>query len=220
MKGSMMDRTVSIDIDKLGELIKESELFTKRFGSFNKSDYEVLMFTAYLDSIGKNVRDYDISVALGITESKVRLLREKSQLQYPRDILWVNQLSEALKNGFYDDGMITVTLEDPSVRNRIRYEVESKYGTVNLTLNSKQLILPVESFLLLAACAEEDSDTVLAKLNTEFDRNEEIKGKIQKGKFKTRLFRNVSNVGTVLQSITAIYTLGKPIIERIIELLP
>ena len=215
-----MDRTVRIDINKLGELIEESELFTKRFGSFNKSDYEVLMFTAYLDSIGKNVRDYDISVALGITESKVRLLREKSQLQYPRDILWVNQLSEALKNGFYDDGMITVTIEDPSVRNRIRYEVESKYGTVNLTLNSKQLILPVESFLLLAACAEEDSDAVLAKLNTEFDRNEEIKGKIQRGKFKTRLFRNVNNVGTVLQSITAIYTLGKPIIEEIIKLLP
>ncbi len=214
-----MDTTVNIDINKLVSLIEESELFTKRFGSFNKSDYEVLMFTAYLDSIGKAVRDYDISIALGIPESKVRLLREKSQLQYPRDIQWVKQLSDALENGFYFDGMITVTIEDPSVWNRIRYEVESKYGTVNLSLNRKQLTLPIESFLILAACAETDSDTVLEKINAEFEDNEEIIGKIQKGKFKTRLFRNVNNVGTLLQSLIAFYSVGKPIIDGLIKLL-
>ena len=35
--------------EKLPALIERSGLFTNRFGSFNKSDYEVLMFTAYLD---------------------------------------------------------------------------------------------------------------------------------------------------------------------------
>ena len=35
--------------DHLLTRIEQSELFTNRFGSFNKSDYEVLMFTAYLD---------------------------------------------------------------------------------------------------------------------------------------------------------------------------
>ncbi len=215
-----MERTVNIDTNKLVALIQESELFTKRFGSFNKSDYEVLMFTVFLDSVEKDIRDYDISIALGIPESKVRLLRVKSQLQYPREIHWVEQLTTALEHGFYDDGMITITIENPSARNRIRYEVESKFGTVNLSLNSKQLVLPVESFLLLAACAEEDTKSVLKKLNKQIESNEEIKGKIQKENVRVRLFRNVSNMGELLQSILTVYTYGRPIIEAIIQLIP
>ena len=54
--------------EKLPALIERSGLFTNRFGSFNKSDYEVLMFTAYLDSLDENeINDYEISIDLGIT---------------------------------------------------------------------------------------------------------------------------------------------------------
>lgn len=215
----MIDKIDKIDKDKLKSLIEESQLFTNRFGSFNKSDYEVLMFTVYLDSLTSPARDYEISIDLGITEQKVRSLRVKSQLLYPRVINWVEQMRQALENGSYDDGMITITLEDPSVRNRIRYEVESKSGTVNLSLNRKQLVLPVESFLILAACAEKDTDEVLQSLNKIFAGNEEIKGTIHKDKIGKRIFNGVTNIGEKLQAVLTVFTVGKPIIEQVIKLL-
>ena len=176
------------------------------------------MFTAFLDSMKGEIRDYDISIALGITESKVRSLRVKSQLLYPRELKWVEQLTLALEHGFYEDGMITVTLEDPSVRSKIRNEVESQYGTVNISLNSKQLVLPVESYLLLAACAEQDSESVIRKLNDQFNDNEEVEGRIQKGKFKARIFKGVKDIGSLLQAATTIYTVGKPIVEAVMKI--
>lgn len=214
-----MARGVQIDKDKLFTRIEEAELFSKHFGSFTKSDYEVLMFTIFLDSMDDEVRDYDISIALGITESKVRTLRVKSQLLYPRELKWVEQLTSALDHGLYVDGMITITLENPSVRNMIRNEVESKYGTVNISLNSKQLVLPVESYLLLAACAEKDTDTVLQELNKQFIKDEEIIGGIQKEKFKARIFKNVNNVAEAIQNVIALFTYGRPIIEAVIRLI-
>lgn len=213
-----MDKGMKIDKDKLYQLIEEAELFTKHFGSFTKSDYEVLMFTVFLDYLKGEVRDYDISLALGITESKDRTLRVKSQLLYPRELKWVEELTMALDHGFYDEGMITVTLENPSIRNKIRNEVESQYGTVNFSLNSKQLVLPIESYLLLAACAEQDTDSVLFKLNEQFNKNEEVEGTIQKEKFKARIFKNVNNMGELMQNVIAIYTIGRPIVEALIRL--
>lgn len=199
--------------------VEQAQLFTTRFASFSKADYEVLMFTVYLDSLTSSARDYEISRDLGITEQKVRSLRVKSQLLYPREINWVEQMRQALVDGSYDDGMITITLEDPSVRNRIRYEVESKSGAVNLSLNSKQLVLPVESFLILAACAEKDPDEVLQSLNKKFAGNEEIKGTIHKDKIGKRLFNGVTNIGELLQAGLTVYTVGRPIIEQVIKLL-
>lgn len=214
-----MSNGLQIDRDKLYERVIEAGLFTKQFGSFTKTDYEVLMFTVFLDSMEGDVWDYDISIALGITESKVRALRVKSQLLYPRELRWVEHLTEALEHGSQDDGMITITLEDPSVRNKIRNEVEKQYGTVNLSLNSKQLVLPVESFLLLAACAEQDANSVLKQLNEQFNNNKEVVGKIQKEKFKARIFKNVKHIPNLLQSALNIYTLGRPIVEAVIKLI-
>jgi len=109
-------------------------------------------------------------------------------------------------------------LEDPSVRSKIRNEVESQYGTVNLSLNSKQLVLPVESYLLLAACAEQDTESVLRKLNDQFNENEEVEGKIQKGKFKARIFKGVKDMSALLQSAMTIYQVGRPIIEAVVKI--
>ncbi len=195
--------------------VEESQLFTKRFASFNKSDYEVLMFTVYLDTIDGEPRDYDISIALGIPESKVRTLRVKSQLQYPRDIRWAEKLTTAIQHGTYGSvqKQITITIEDPSVRSRIRHEVESNFGTVNISLNSKQLVLPVESFLILAACTEEDPEAVIDKLNKELRRSK-IEG-IEKANFKGRFFKSVSDVESIISSLASAFTVGVGIINAV-----
>lgn len=113
--------------------------------------------------------------------------------------------------------MITVTIENPSVRNKIRFEVESRFGTVNLSLNSKHLVLPVESFLILAACAEKDTDATLKKLNKEL-KNRKI-GEIEKGNIKNRVLKTVSDIGSFLGSITTVYTAGAAIITAVSSLI-
>lgn len=209
----------SILKEKLAKRINEAKLFTKDFGSFSKADYEVLMFTVFLDCIEGEPKDYEISIQLGIPESKVRSLRLKSQLQYPRDIKWEENLVTAIEHGTYDrtTKMITVTIEDPSVRNMIRFEVESRFGTVNLSLNSKHLVLPVESFLILAACAEKDTDETLKKLNKELKKSK--LGEIEKGKLKNRVLKTVSDIGSVLGSVTNVYTAGAAIIVAVSSLI-
>lgn len=206
--------------ESLALRVKEAQLFTNRFASFSKADYEVLMFTAYLDCLDEdNMTDYDISIKLGIPESKVRNLRVKSQLQYPREIHWEEKLTKAIQHGVYDQvqKQLTITIEDPSVRNRIRHEVESKYGIVNISLNSKQLVLPIESFLILAACAEGDTEGILRKLRDELNNNKI--NYIEKGSLKDRFLKQVEDIGGLLNNLATIYTVGKPIIAAVIGLI-
>ncbi len=176
--------------------MQEAELFTRRFGSFSKTDYEVLMFTIFLDSLPAPLRDYDISIALGITESKVRNLRVKAQLMYPRKLEWAEELVKSIEHGYYDrtTGQITVTFEDPSIQNLMKNKIEESFGTVGQTLNIKQLVLPIESFLLLAALAEQDEDDILSKLNTKLAKESARATVIEKKKFKHRCTRGTNKI--------------------------
>ena len=206
--------------ENLYKRVQEARLFTNRFASFNKSDYEILMFTVYLDCLkDEDVTDYDISIELGMPESKVRNLRVKSQLQYPREIKWVDKLTNAIQHGVYDSvqKQIIITIEDPSVRNRIRHEIESHYGTVNLSFNTKQLVLPVESFLLIAACAEENTEAIIKKLRTELNKSKI--NVIEKGNIKDRFMKTVEDLGGTLSNLKTLYTVGKPILTAVIALI-
>lgn len=64
-----------------------SELyFDRNFGSTSKSDFETLLFSIYIEHLIKNGLPYDdyiMSKTLGITETRVRALKERKQLKYP-----------------------------------------------------------------------------------------------------------------------------------------
>ena len=199
--------------------MQEAELFTRRFGSFSKTDYEVLMFTIFLDSLPLPLRDYDISIALGITESKVRNLRVKSQLMYPRKLEWAEELVKSIEHGYYDrtTGQITVTFEDPSIQNLMKNKIEESFGTVGQTLNIKQLVLPIESFLLLAAFAEQDEDDILSKLNTKLAKESARATVIEKKKFKARFMKEVPDTVSFISSLLTIYNVGRPIVEAVLD---
>lgn len=203
----------------LAKRIQEAELYSRKFGSFAKSDYEVLMFTAYLDSLKKPARDYDISIALGITESKVRNLRIKSQLLYPRVLDWVEELTKSVSHGYYDSitGQITVTFEDPSVQSLMKNKIEEGFGTVGQSLNVKQLVLPVESFLMLAAYAENDEKATLEKLNEVLKSETKKKSKIEKKNLKARFLEGVPDAVSFISTALSIYQVGKPIVEAVLQ---
>ena len=201
----------------LEKRIDEAGVFTNRFGSFNKSDYELLMFTVYLDSQRKTIRDYDISIELGIPESKVRSLRLKSQLLYPREIDWIKEVKKAIESGYYDESTrkITITIEDPFVKNLIKNKVEEGYGTVGISLNSKHLVLPIESFLLLAAEAEKKPSEVYKKLNELVKKEIKGAGKIEKGKMKKFVLKDIPNLATFLAAASTFYSTAGEIITAL-----
>ena len=221
MEKQMNSNNTVIDSKVLQDRIQESELFSKRFGTFSKSDYEVLMFTIYLDSLGRYIRDYDISIALGIPESKVRSLRVKSQLLYPREINWVEELNNAINHGYYDTttGFITITIEDPSVKNLLKNKIEENFGVVGLTLNSKQLNLPVESFLMLAAFSEENPEEVIKNLNDLFQKESKSKEKIERKSLKDRFLENVPDMVSFLSAAITLYDVGKPIVQSVFQII-
>ena len=216
-----MDKTVSLqnlDVNIINRF-EEAGVFTRHFGTFSKSDYEILLFTIFQDSLGQPLRDYDISIALGITESKVRALRIKSQLLYPKKLEWTDELIKCIENGYYDktQQQITVTFENPSVQSFIKNMVEEKCGVVWLSLNTKQLVLPVESFLLLAAFAEKDEGVVLDNLQGAVQR---VTGKtaiIEKERFKDKFLRGIPDIVTFIASLLSIYSEGQPVIQALIN---
>ena len=154
----------------IGKRIQEAGLFTNRFGSFAKSDYETLMFSIYLDMLEKPARDYEISVELGIPESKVRSLRTRAQLLYPRELLWSEELKSAIAKGSYNpsDCTLTVMIEDPSAQSYIRNQIESQQGIVMMSFNPKHLTLPIESYILLAAQMNVDKEDAMKRLNAKW----------------------------------------------------
>ncbi len=205
----------------LYDRVQEAELFSRRFGSFSKSDYEILMFTVYLDSLNRPARDYDISVELGITESKVRNLRVRSQLLYPKEMDWKNELAESLTHGSYDPAnrQVTIMFENPSVQNFMKNEIEKTFNNVGKTFNSKQLVLPIESFLILAAHAEENPDKVIKQLNARVQKETKNSNKIEGKAFQERFLKSIPNAVSFISTCLSIYTTGRPIIENLLQLI-
>ena len=199
--------------------LSEAEVFTRRFGTFAKSDYETLLFTIFLDSHHAPARDYDISIALGITESKVRNLRIRSQLLYPKELKWQDELAIAIQHGNYDSysKQITVTIEDPSVQNLIKNIIEKNFGTVGQSLNVKHLVLPVDSFLLIAAYAEQDPEKTLKELNNIVQEQSESISIIEKSTLKARFLQKIRDIPQFLATALTIYDIGRPIIESILQ---
>lgn len=205
---------------------KEAELFSNKFGSFSKSDFETLMFTIYLDSLPEGpIYDYIISQQLGITESKVRNLRIKSQLLYPKEIPWEITLSMAIKNGSYNekDNTMTITIEDPSCHAKIRYEIEAFYGTANLNLNRKQLTVPIESLLSIALSQEpeESKEQILSMWNEEWQRENKDRERITRESLTKRIFKGVgtlvSVVGVPKELAETVGNIMKAIVDKVQE---
>lgn len=210
-------------IDKaeiIANRLETAELFTRRFGSFAKSDYEILMFSIYLDLHDKPIRDYDMSLALGITESKVRSLRIKSQLYYPKELNWQDELCKALNKSSLDKRNLTITvmIEDPSVQSLLKSKIEEMYATVHLSLNAKLMTLPVESYLLLAMELEEDRDVALQKLNQKWQQDNKDAEAITKETLITRIWNTTKSL-TSLQGLVKASKLLFPAAAPILEIL-
>ena len=135
-------------IDELSKLY-----FNKNFGSTSKSDLDTLLFSAYIEhclDTGMPYDDYSLSKSLGITQTRVRALKERKELKYPRDgFEWEKAFAESVKNAKYDpsDRYVKMIIQDINVMNEVRNFIEVEGWYDECSLNKKLLRIPLDCFV-------------------------------------------------------------------------
>ena len=132
--------------------------YQKNFGSASKVDLDTLMFSAYIEhclNAGKPYDDYALSKELGITQNRIRSLKERKELKYPRDgFIWKEAFAEAVASAKYDqnDHYIKMIIQDVNVMNEVRHFIEQRGWYDECSLNRKLLRIPLDCFVEI--CSE------------------------------------------------------------------
>lgn len=145
--------------DKIAE-----KYYLCNFGSTSKADFDVLMFSVYLEQILKKEEsqmnkysDYTLSKSLGITQSKVSSLKVKKQLLYPFDGFdWKVSFERVCKNARYENGKIKIHIPDKNLYIELKNAVEENGGFVEVQLNPTLLQLSPEHFINLMVSITND----------------------------------------------------------------
>ena len=147
------------------------------FGTMQKSDFDLLMFSIYLERILEKSEDeietfsdYELSKLLGITQSRVSTLKVKKQLRYPyKNFDWKASFQNISRNARYENGKIRIHIPDKNVFLELQNAVEKEGGYVDVQLNSKLLQLTPENFvrLMVAISDGKDEETVRKEIMKE-----------------------------------------------------
>jgi len=133
----------------------EQHYFIRNFGSMSKTDFETLLFSEYIEHCIKNklpFDDYSLSKELGITQSRIRALKERKELKYPyADFTWQKAFAESVKNAKVDpnDHYVKMIIQDINVMNEIRNFIEINGWYDECSLNKKLLRIPLDCFVEL-----------------------------------------------------------------------
>lgn len=141
------DSEKKLIFDRIAELY-----FNKNFGTISKSDFEVLLFSEFIThmkSVGKPFDDYTVSKELGITQNRVRSLKERMELRYPSDHDWRDDFVRLLPNAKYDKDkkVVKVVVDDVNLLSEIRHYIETKGWYDEYSLNRRLLSIPISCFV-------------------------------------------------------------------------
>ena len=131
----------------------EAQYFNKNFGSMTKSDFETLLFSEYIEHCIRNdvaVDDYSLSKSLGITQNRIRSLKERKELKYPYTSQnWKTAFATSVKNAKYDAQTrhVKMIIQDVSVMNEVRNFIEINGWYDECSLNKKLLNIPLDCFV-------------------------------------------------------------------------
>lgn len=134
------------------------------FGSTTKTDFDVLMFSIYLDQILDSEQnnftaysDYTLSKCLGITQSKISNLKVKKELIYPYEKFnWRESFSAISERAVYEDGKIKLFVPDKNLYIEIKNAIEGMGGFVEVQLTSNLLQVKLAYFLDLIISISDD----------------------------------------------------------------
>ena len=142
------------DKAKAFDLIAE-RYYKGNFGQMQKSDFETLLFSIYIEQILKTSEDdmntysdYNLSKELGITQPKVSNLKVKKQLQYPYERFnWRESFMRICENAIYENGKIVLSIPDKNLFIEVQNWVEENKGYIDIQLNSKVLKIAPEYYI-------------------------------------------------------------------------
>ncbi len=130
--------------------------FDKNFGTMTKSEFELLLFNMLLEYLRDNkpneLSDYRISKILGISQTRVRNLKQRAELVYPRkdfEDVWKEYFKNYIQYARYDEktGLVKVNIADITVITELRNFMEENKWYDEYQLNPKLFQCPVEIFL-------------------------------------------------------------------------
>ena len=129
------------------------QYYNKNFGAMSKMDIDILMFDIYMEQLlDKNLPhdDYHMSKTLGISQSKIRSLKVRKELRYPRENFnWVDIFAEDLKRASFDpeSKKVKVLISDVNVLSELRYFVEKNGWYDEYQLNPRLFQCRIDFFV-------------------------------------------------------------------------
>lgn len=177
---------------------KKAEAFDKiaknyyqgNFGSMQKSDVDVLMFSLFIERIldqseddMNSYSDYTLAKQLGITQSRVSNLKQKKQLQYPYEKFdWKVSLERCCKSARADGGKIKINLRDINLYYELKNQIDESGGYVDTSLTRNLLIIsPEDFFRLIEQIMSDDEKTQLQnQIKSKYSDNKELLEALEK----------------------------------------
>lgn len=140
--------------DKAKAFDRIAERYYKRnFSTFSKTDMDTLMFDIYIEQLldkGMPHDDYTMSKSLGISQSRIRTLKVRKELQYPRENFnWIDAFAEDLKKASFDEESkkVKVLISDVNVLSELRYFVEKNGWYDEYQLNPRLFQCRIDFFV-------------------------------------------------------------------------
>ncbi len=166
------DKKAAENFRKLAQLF-----YNKNYGQASKSEIELLMFHFYMDNLRDKAEanndksystysDYKISKEIGITQQRVRNLKIKEQLIYPRPFNWKEEFTELLAHAQYDkvSQMVSIDIPDPNLYIEIKNYFQENGKVVEKTLNSREFKIRIDNLLIFVIEISDNRDEFVKQL--------------------------------------------------------
>ena len=138
--------------------------FDHNFGTMLKADLDTLIFSAYIDHCIDNdlpYDDYSVSTQLGITESRVRSLKERKLLHYPpKDYKWEDDFIRLIGNAKYNDAkkLVQLGIRDVNLMKEVRNFLYSNGWFDEYQLNPRLFQCRLDFFICMCSKLDKNPD--------------------------------------------------------------
>ena len=163
--------------------------FQRNFGMMSKADFETLLFDIYIEHLLQHnlpFDDYTMSRALGITQSRIRTLKQRKELQYPHaNFDWKRSFAGDVSKAKYDDAnrRVTMSISDVNVLIELRNFIEQNGWFDHYQLNPKLFSCRLDFFIELCKKLSDEN------IDLDEDRVKELRRIECDGKSKQAIYK-------------------------------
>ncbi len=144
----------------------------KGFGSMTKNDFEIWIFHYLIQGMYKDYKDFDLSLALKIPETKVKRLRYEAELHYPTDneAERRHKLKVAICQAKYKetkDGQIAFAIDEKMLRSYLQDCLRKGQRFYDSSFVSNIVVVSASDFLYILehlVFSEEENKSIIDKV--------------------------------------------------------